>query len=938
MAMTDLLEIQEPANPRMGAPGSPAMSREQIKNKSSRGWSGANGMTTTAAAFAPLAFKGNQQVTQGINGVASASMYLNPSTDSTISTIDGGSPFGSILDKFEAPVRENTRKTSASFKILGKNAVSNSPFLNGGNTSTSSPSYSPTHVRKPFSPVEGSYNNFRHSDSNWSGAHIAGNAPPSPGRNGLGLLSRSTPISQASPASASSNQFPSRIPHKRNNSDAENQNPGNSAYLSVTKKGEVVSLSPATQFNAEMNAIGAPPAMNVTYSSEGDTPDLQNAEEVAAFRPRKAPRASIASLGNRGAVSSSPFLQQESPMSGHTLGHRPTSSISSVTSYSSASSSPYNQFNSPSTSHSALAMPRRGSKQMLGPREPSYTDLRAQTLSHDQDAVEQLADEYDQDTPIQALTEANLDRKASKKSVKWAEVEEVCEFDVETEEGESRRSSAASTNSLIIDDYGSTDEDTDGEQNNIIQQAIAKAEDLRYNDSEQSRATYYDDYRHSSSLAEEAEDITVHASNVENKSPEPSRDASAHSEPAGLIEHPVNSTISSVEDEDELQKLIRKVEGDVLDSRSDSHLNEDDVFGRDFGINRTPKSSHGSSGLGSETSTPQALNFGSASRRPLPPPPVPISISPASPQDVITVEQIRAAASYSTMYLKTGESEWDLPELDLHNSPLLSAAEMNLVRKESLKQAPPSLVAKSHSPSTLAQEIIPNAAAVPVHNHDDVENLPIERATSPRPRLTANEVRESLRKRPGSSFPGLGVAQPLASTPPSGAAITSKSALPNIDNIAGQSRGSHSKAISARPASQPIKISSEELPTLRSTKTTSMLPSPTKVAVANSHESPLDRLAREASTGNTLQAPSMGRGRSNSTSSSTSVLSFHSADSQHSDGKLALKKRDEALLAAKRKKRDASPNRPSGRRRSLSTGDTDLKQLRARKEDDIIVS
>ena len=870
-------------------------------------------------------------------------MAPNPSGESAISSVDSGSPFGSILDKFEPPIRESARKTSASFKVLNKNAVSNSPFLNGGNTS--SVSQSPTNVRKPFSPIESS--NYRQGQSQWSNgnlsnSHTANNVASSPARHGLGLLSKSTPASQASPA-ISAQSF-TRIPHRRNNSDAENQFPDEARHNGVTTQADALALSPATQFNAEMEHIGAPPAMDVTYSSSGssagNTPELQDPDDTASFKPKKGPRPSVASLGHRGAVSSSPFLQQGSPASGHATRHRHTDSGNSCSSYSSAINSPIKRLDSPN--HSALAIPRRGSKQMLGPREPSFTDLRAHAQTQDQDIVEQLADEYDEDTPIQPLTEANLDRKASRKSVKWAEVEEVCEFDVETEEGESRRSSGASNNSLIVDGYSSIDEDTDGSQGNEVHQAIVKAEGLQYEDSEREDEEYYDNYRHPApeTLAEDQEDMPVHASLHNGIRTNLPRNMSIVSEHASIVEHPADSSASSYnDDEDDLQKLIRKVEGDVVSSRSRPLGMENDVFGREFGVARTPKTSDGSSSLGSETSTPQALNVGSASRRPLPPPPIPIpiSLSLASPGDAEVTKAIRSAAASTNMYLSAGDSNWDLPQLDLHNSPLLSPEEMILVRKESSKRPSPKLGPKNSPQSALAQEILPNSSLVSASEESNQESLPIERSMSPRPRLTADEVRESLRKRLGTSFASADQSRPLASTPPSGSAIATKSALPAISKGSNTARAGPSKAISVRPAPSPVKISTEDLPTLRTVAPSTQGPSSQTASATSSHESPLDRLAREASKANTLQTPLMRRGRSNSSSSSGSIVSFHSADSQRSDGRDMLKRRDEALLAAKGKKRGISPARPGSRRRSLSTGNADLEELKIAQKENVSV-
>lgn len=207
-----------------------------------------------------------------------------------------------------------------------------------------------------------------------------------------------------------------------------------------------------------------------------------------------------------------------------------------------------------------------------------------------------------------------------------------------------------------------------------------------------------------------------------------------------------------------------------------------------------------------------------------------------------------------------------------------------------------------------------------------------ERGTPTRPQITMEEVRDSLRKRPNSLFanfaPEAGKV-PLSSTPPGGPAAISRSNLPTPTNASVRA----SKAISARPAPAPVKISSEQLPTLRSTT-----PSPVS-PTTKEPESALDRLVREAADGNgLLHAPLLnGRPRSNSSGSSSSGHSFQTADSRGSDGKDALKKHNDALIAAKRKAKGLSaelpdvpqgglevPPRPKGRRRSLSTGDADL--------------
>jgi hypothetical protein len=206
------------------------------------------------------------------------------------------------------------------------------------------------------------------------------------------------------------------------------------------------------------------------------------------------------------------------------------------------------------------------------------------------------------------------------------------------------------------------------------------------------------------------------------------------------------------------------------------------------------------------------------------------------------------------------------------------------------------------------------------------------RSTPTRPQITMEEVRDSLRKRPNSLFanfaPGSGKI-PLSSTPPAGPAAISRSNLPTPTNSAARA----SKAISARPAPAPVKISSEQLPTLRSST-----PSPVS-PTTKEPESALDRLVREAADSNgLLHAPLLnGRPRSNSSGSSSSGHSFQTADSRGSDGKEALKKHNDALIAAKRKAKGLSaeitetnggglevPPRPKGRRRSLSTGDADL--------------
>lgn len=883
-------------------PPSPALNREQIKNRSSRGWSGSGSSNGGGAGgpsnglIPPLSFKSRSI------GTASVAMSATLSSESAVSsTVDGGSPFGSILAKFNDPPAENTRKSSGSFKVLDKKAVSNSPFLTGGNT-TSSTGSSPQTTRRPFAP-----NALGSSFSN-------GNTPsssPVSAKHGLGLFTRSTPTIQ-SPAQSLNGQSPARIPHKRTNSDIENRDPASESkrlaqnhvevlredkFLSVTQAGKFADApSPATQFNAEMEAIGGPQAIDVTYSSSASgtdsSPELEGTTQPFPQPPgtRRGPRPSVAALGNRGTVSTSPFLQQGLPKQGQS---------------------------------SALSQASSASRKGMGPREPSNPDLRAQAL----------ADEYRDDEALPRLTEAALERKASKKSVKWAEVEEVCEFDVLTEDGESRRSSAASSTNTADDYYNNyvgsyTSDDEEEEQlDGCNDEATARLQQMpgvqqHLNADEQ----FYDQFRHPLAEPDASGQLRREGSGIQSQ-----QASFIHLQPG---DNSTSSSSSYVDNEDnEVQRLINEVEAASLQSRNGA-VQVDDVFSTsgEFGT-RTP---HGSSASAlsqassSKTSTPQPLRINSLSRRPLPSPPVVgLKVQSASPEGATADTPTVATAEISMLLRATPhEGDFSLPDLGLSASPLITFDELGLARKESLKRASPKMVyKKSASPSLLSQEVLMDSSAL-LRDDASMDLSPAERTISPRPQITMKEVRDSLKKRPNSLFAGFAAGSksaPLTSTPPSTASPTSKPS----DTPTGRT----SKAISARPAPAPVKISSEELPTLRST-------TPTPLSPSKEPESALDRLVREAADNNgLLHAPILnGRARSNSSASSSSGNSFQTADSRNSDGKDALKKYNDALIIAKRKAKGLSidlsegdakdslevPPRPKGRRRSLSTGDAEL--------------
>lgn len=907
--------IADPASPVKAAPASPALSSEQIRNRSTKGWSGANAAATAGVSglgIPPLNFRGSSSKI-----LASSPMTTGSSSES--STIDGGSPFGTIISQFAAtpalataprsPV-DSTRKSSGSFQILNKKAVSNSPFLTGGNTTSSSP----TTARKPFSPANVAQQ-FHQAQASWNST--VGNAstsaspviPSSPARHGLGFLTGRTSQNN-SPIHALSG----RPSHKRNHSDAENVNPQGVINFHAkkvnagTQDAAEVLASPRTLFNAEMAAIGAPPAMDVTHAqSPSSTPSSLNAEQtfppLATQSPVRKARSSVAHLGNRASVSSSPFLQKQAA----------------------ARESPVHARNSrmEATSIDVFTANSSATPVAIGDDMPSSTTL------------------------------------VRKKSVHWNEVEEVCEFYPETEDGESRRSSAASSvqSNGTDDSYGgepSPSLDVDDDRN--ISEAIARAAREQGLAHDADNDDFYDNYRHSSlePADDHVDDATLHTPLGTGHL---IREASILSQHASVIvDEDMDESIAIGMDgdetsQDEMQELMRQVaaaqlaQHNVLPMTSPARQIPSELGGI-----RTPGSSTGpNASMMSEQLTPQPLNIGgSLSRRgPLPSPPgAPLlgGNDPASPTDYSFPQ---ASMSESMRSPGADTSAFSLPDIGFSNSPFLNFDELGLSRKESMKRAaaavPFTLAGRSHSEQGPSRP----RSAVPVRqtksstgsNESDMETVDLSITAVPssalRPRLTAQEVANSIRgKRPASAlvvptdrFIDPFSQGPLASTPPR---KQERSGLSNLMIDVSTASPSRSKAISARPALSPTKISSEQLPlSARS------MPSPIRSAAPSSEpESALDRLMRETSHIQTGLQPAVpltpssdGRSRA---SSSTSTASGETAETMQSSALSAesarekpLTAREEIMRDARRRKGISMPEtvRPQPRRRSLSTND-----------------
>lgn len=848
-----------------------------------------------------------------------------------MSPLDAGSPFGNILGQFQSPQVESARKASGSFKVLDKKAVSNSPFLTGGNTrSATGANYSPASTtlagaalpRKPFAPASGfaSWRNGPDSNSN----------PPSPARSGLhGLGVFSSTTTSSSPVQ---NTAPFPPSHRRNNSDVENRYPeyddtasevlGRS--LKPIQKAVKPDVSPATQFNAEMESLGQPRALDITRGrsdSDASSADLlpqlhtsfgnvARPTSDSQARSGRKPRPSVATLGHRATVSNSPFLSQGGPLSpglASTLRHGGEARDAPL-----ASQLPF-----PQPPSALSSQPRRN---LLGPREPSLTDLKAK--AEEQDI---LSEYYNDDEPLNPLTAHTLERKASKKSVKWAEMEEVCEYDVMTEDGDSSSRRSSSTGCYDAnEDYGDSSYDIDDEETKAQVQEILRqhgVQDLNVfgNEERESPDAFYDQTQHVTvgNHSSEEEDMTISRSRQTTVKPEHlSRDASFMSEQASVNDMPeADNSGSSFDERDgeaEIQQLIDQVEAASMTGRPQRL---EDVFGSpfrqdEFGI-RTPHSSMGAeSNISSALGTPQPLNRnGSLSRRPLPSPPT-IALGSKSPAGSPSKSSERSRGdsternSFMLQSSTADDSLFSLPDLGLGSDAIFDLKEMGLSRKESMKRSPG--INCYNGPATASTAFKPS-----LQDHKE-ELLPaadlLERSISPKPFLTAEDVRNSLRKKP-SILSQLQEA-PLASTPPTGGSITSTSNLPppptrQIFDTGSTStaRNAGNKAISARPAPQPIKISSDQLPTFN---TSTPQPSPTKEP-----ESALDRLVREAAAGNAEAVHALKGDWAQAYSASAA--------------KDAAAQREEAILAAKRAKKGLSISAgPGGRvkhRRSLSAGD-----------------
>lgn len=860
-----------------------------------------------------------------------------------MSPLDAGSPFGNILGQFQSPQVESARKSSGSFKILEKKAVSNSPFLTGGNTrSATGANYSPASTtllsspRKPFAPSSGfaSWRNDNNNNNNNGSSN-----PPSPARNGLHGLgvfsssSSSSPVQNITPAFSASNRPPQQPTHRRNNSDVENLYPefrydaqetlaNNNKQEDRSQLEKVVKpdVSPATQFNAEMESLGQPRAIDITrgrsdsdVSSAGLLPQLHTSfgngpgqsNEAQPQGQKRKPRPSVATLGNRATVSNSPFLYQGGPLSPG------LASTLRQDSRDAPFAMPVSQIPLPQPT-SALTSPRRN---MLGPREPSLTDLKAR--AEEQDI---LSEYYNDDEPLSQLTEHALERKASKKSVKWAEMEEVCEYDVMTEDGDTSSRRSSSTGSFNPqDEYGDTSYDDDAETKAQVQEILRQhgVQDLNVfgNGKSESVEDFYDETQHATIGARPSQELDTtpgRSRQATVKLESLSRDASFVSEQASVLEIPeADRSGSSFEEHDgeaEIQQLIDQVEAASMTSRP---LRVEDVFCSpmrqdEFGV-RTPHSSIGAESTGSSAlGTPQPLNRnGSLSRRPLPSPPV-IGMgaagSPAGSPSKTSERSRGDSTERHSFLLQTStadDSLFSLPDLGLTEDAIFDLKEMGLSRKESLKRSPGINCYNGGAPPSPFKPILEDAKEV---------LLPAahvaERSISPKPFLTAEDVRNSLRRKP-SALAHLHEA-PLASIPPAGSIITSTSKLPSLsrqssdDTPTNSTRSTPKKAISARPAPPPMKISSDQLPTFN---TSPPQPSPIKEP-----ESALDRLVREAAAGN---------------AEAVHALKGDWAQAYSTSGaKDAARQREEAIIAAKRAKKGLSASAgPARRRRSLSTGD-----------------
>lgn len=978
MDYDDMETIALPASPVKQAPASPAMSSEQIRSRSSKGWSGSNSSSpvintklstaSSSLGIPPLSFR-------------SKPSSAHSPAESTMSTIDAGSPFGGILDQFTAspalhnvsPVSRtdqqhaqpnsspNNRKTSGSFQILNKKAVSNSPFLTGGNTTSSSSS--PTIARKPFSPASVAqqfhqaqanlgYNNKKDGNGSASNSPVI---PSSPGRYGLGLLTRAAPTATSHGSPATSSSVSNRPAHKRNHSDAENVNPKGNLDFFAASHGPISAaadaMSPRTLFNAEMAAIGAPPAMDVTSSSSGCSNASESADEDADVFPRtskphsspsnsRKPRASVTNLGNRASVSNSPFVQASAaaPPSSMRVYDLPKARAEHPT----PNATPTKR---PTAGQFAVASPN--AMRTSAARGAAYTQPQmprgTRDSRNDDDATEHL-----RDTPVRAAAAVTQSEPLAavalqrKKSVHWNEVEEVCEFYPETEDGESRRSSAASS----VQSNG-TDDELEAQRDREEALAIARAarEHVQAQlEAIQHHSDIYDNYRQDS--VEMEEDPTVHPAMNGHLPPAGSRDVSISSEHASIVDHQHDvfdedyaHDENASDTEDEIKALMREVEAVQLENQQRAQPSQ---YADEFGI-RTPGSSAGPANVSgvsvmSEPLTPQPLNIaGSLSRRgPLPSPPAGKAMLQEAPT---------TASSVTSPALSLGESllsagEYSLPDMGFAASPLLNFEELGLGRRESVKRTSAQVVTSSLIPQDARQA---KSSTSPAESESETVSLSSVISTSPPPRhanMDAKSMASSLRKtRPTSAIPALPTElqaspMPLSSTPPRVQSLLAARAIDSDATVSGKSRSQvvspkrQPRAIIARPPMSPTKISSDEIPSYTrggalSSSTYSAEP-----------ESALDRLVREtAGATSGLQPPlpstptSDGRSRTNSTASSNSEITQESKASstpsaESRDKPMSVK--DEIMRNATRKQKGVSmpqPTRPEPRRRSLSTGD-----------------